>query len=170
MSGFGLEPFLDSPKVSRWDVSGFALGAFSDSPKVRRLEVPGFAIVAFSGSPSGQSLGGGRIWAWTIFGQPQGQTLGGVRICYDNIFGQSQGQSLGAAFCYGNILQQVIPKSLIRNSLCSTNGYSHLIILTSYLSLCRHSVVLGMVRGKSWGSLEEATTGQPVGHPEGVDW
>ncbi len=104
-----------SPKVSRWEVSRFALGPFLDSPKVSRW-------------------GGGRITGFRIFDQPSGQSLGGGRICPRAIFDQSQGQSLGYAICPWDILHKVIPLSFIRNSPCSTNGYSHLIILTSYLS------------------------------------
>nr|WMW30743.1 hypothetical protein [Aeromonas veronii] len=48
--------------------------------------------------------------------------------------GHPLGPSLGVAFCPWDILQQAIPLSLIRGSPCSTNGYSRLIILTSYLS------------------------------------
>ena len=40
----------------------------------------------------------------------------------------------GYAFSGIRSLHKVITWSLIRNSPCSTNGYSHLIILTSYLS------------------------------------
>lgn len=141
-----------SPKVRRWEVSGFALGAFSDSPKVSRLVLHFSQIGIFGVVPRSIAgccilslghfaAGDPRVRRWVMrFGESpfcirssSGQSLGGD-FCPKAIFLQSQGQTLGVAFSGIPILQQVIPSSLIRNSLCSTNGYSHLIILTSYLS------------------------------------
>lgn len=114
MSRFALEAFLDSPKVHRW-VEIFAPRPFFSSRKVRRLEVVSFVTVAFFTNP--------KVSRWEVVGFALGPFSTSPRV-----------SRWGYAFSGIRSLHKAIPKSLIRNSLCSTYGYSHLIILTSYLS------------------------------------